>query len=95
MRGLISIEADNPDIGPMAFLAVGMAEVSCCDIRVSDGQMIIKGDEIGTFHFGGATHCLFFHPGVKFELNLHGQQPGSESGNIPVRSNLATVSRKG
>ena len=95
MRGLIFIEADNPDVGLIAFLAVGMAEVSSSDIRVYEGQRIIKSDEIGTFHFGDATHCLFFHPGVKFELDLHGQQPGSESGNIPVRSNLATVSRKG
>ena len=33
-RALIFIEADNPDIGLMCFMAVGMAEVSTCDIGV-------------------------------------------------------------
>lgn len=90
-RGLIFIEADNPDIGLMAFLAIGMAEVSTCDIRVYEGQHIRKGDEIGMFHFGGSTHCLFFGPDVSIDFDLHGQTPGLDSSNIPVRSRLATV----
>ncbi len=94
-RGLIFIEADNPDIGLMAFLAIGMAEVSTCDIRVYEGQRIKKGDEIGMFHFGGSTHCLIFRPEVDVVFDLHGQTPGLESQNIPVRSRLGqVVSRK-
>lgn len=90
-RGLIFIEADNPDIGLMCFMAVGMAEVSTCDIRVFEGQHIEKGQEIGMFHFGGSTHCLIFRPEVDIEFDLHGQTPGLDSHNIPVRAKLATV----
>lgn len=90
-RGLIFIEADNPDIGLMCFMAVGMAEVSTCDIRVFEGQHIEKGQEIGMFHFGGSTHCLIFRPEVDLEFDLHGQTPGLDSHNIPVRAKLATV----
>jgi phosphatidylserine decarboxylase len=95
-RGLIFIEADNPDIGLMCFMAIGMAEVSTCDIRVFEGQHIRKGDEIGMFHFGGSTHCLFFGPDVTLDFDLHGQTPGLDSSNIPLNARLATVGpRKG
>ena len=75
-RGLIFIEADNPDIGLMAFLAIGIAEVSTCDIRVYEGQRIKKGDEIGMFHFGGSTHCLIFRPEVDVVFDLTVKRPG-------------------
>ncbi len=94
-RCLIFIEADNPDIGLMCFMAIGMAEVSTCDIRVYEGQHLNKGDEIGMFHFGGSTHCLFFQPQVQLEFDLHGQTPGLSSSNIPLNARLATVSRRG
>jgi phosphatidylserine decarboxylase len=90
-RALIFIEADNPDIGLMAVLFVGMAEVSSNEITVSVGQHVSKGDQLGMFHFGGSTHCLIFRPQVKLEFDLHGQTPGLDSKNIPVRSKIATV----
>lgn len=90
-RGLILIEADNPAIGLMGFLAVGMAEVSTCDITVRPGQKVAKGDQLGMFHFGGSTHCLIFRPSVKLEFDLHGQKPGLDSANIPVRAAIAVV----
>ncbi|WP_392565602.1 phosphatidylserine decarboxylase family protein [Utexia brackfieldae] len=94
-RGLIFIESDNPDIGLMCFMAIGMAEVSTCDIRVFEGQRIEKGQELGMFHFGGSTHCLFFGPDVDLEFDLHGQTPSLDSHNIPINARLATVkSRK-
>lgn len=90
-RALVFIEADNPDIGLMAIMFVGMAEVSTCDITVYEGQHVDKGDQLGMFHFGGSTHCLIFRPGVKLEFDLRGQQPGLNSENIPVRAKLAKV----
>lgn len=90
-RGLILIEADDPRIGLMAFLSVGMAEVSTNDITVYVGQHVNKGDQTGMFHFGGSTHCLIFRPGVELEFDLHGQEPGLESSNIPVNAGIATV----
>jgi len=90
-RAMIFIEADNPDIGLMCFMPVGMAEVSTCDITVYEGQHVEKGEQLGMFHFGGSTHCLFFRPGTKLQFDLHGQVPGLDSQNIPINSKIATV----
>ena len=90
-RALILIEADNPDIGLMGLLFVGMGDVSSNEITVYEGQRVAKGDPLGTFHFGGSTYCMIFRPGVKIEFDLRGQTPGLESTDIPVRSKLATV----
>jgi phosphatidylserine decarboxylase len=92
-RALIFIEADNADIGLMCVLAVGMAEVSTCQLTVYEGQHVMKGDQIGMFHFGGSTHCLIFRPGVALEFDHHGQTPGLHSKNIPVNSRIATVKK--
>ncbi|KAF2100194.1 hypothetical protein NA57DRAFT_64863 [Rhizodiscina lignyota] len=86
-RAIIFIEADNPAIGLMAFIGIGMDEVSTCEITVKEGQHVKKGDETGMFHFGGSTHCLLFRKGVKVEGFPH---PGRAT-NIPVRSQVAVV----
>ena len=93
-RAVIYIEADNPDIGLMCFVAIGMAEVSTCEITVYDGQHVNKGDQTGMFHFGGSTHCLLFGPHVDIEFDLHGQTPGLDTHNINVNEKIATVKRR-
>ncbi|KAJ3042104.1 hypothetical protein HDV00_008186 [Rhizophlyctis rosea] len=86
-RALILIDADNKDIGLMAFLGIGMVEVSTCDITVKEGQKVKKGDEIGMFHFGGSTHCLIFRGGVELE----GFPELGRDHNVPVRGELCRV----
>ncbi len=89
-RAIIFIEADNPAIGLMAFLGVGMAEVSTCQITVKEGQHVEKGEQIGMFHFGGSTHCLMFRKGV----DVQGfPQPGRQH-NVPVRSEICRLKSK-
>jgi len=90
-RAMLFIEADNPAIGLMCVLPVGMAEVSTCEITVYEGQRVKKGDQLGMFHFGGSTHCLMFGPQVRLEFDLHGHQPGLRSRNVPVNARIATV----
>jgi len=90
-RGLVFIQADNPKIGLMAVLFVGMAEVSSNDITVYEGQHVKKGDQLGMFHFGGSTHALIFRPQVKLDFDLRGQVPSLNTKNIPVRAQIATV----
>jgi len=91
-RALIFIEADNPKIGLMCFMPIGMAEVSSCDIQVYEGQKVTKGQPIGTFHFGGSTHCLFFQKGVNIEFDLpKDNPPGLSAYNLFVNSKLAVV----
>ncbi|KAK0255358.1 hypothetical protein B0A54_03158 [Friedmanniomyces endolithicus] len=88
-RAIIFIEADNPAIGLMAFIGIGMDEVSTCEITVKEGQHVKKGEQTGMFHFGGSSHCLLFrkHVNLEFLKEIH---PGREA-NVPVRSHLATV----
>jgi phosphatidylserine decarboxylase len=86
-RAIIFIEADNKNIGLMAFIGVGMDEVSTCEITVKEGQHIKKGDQLGMFHFGGSSHCLLFRKGVKVD----GFPEVGRSANVPVRSQVAVV----
>lgn len=86
-RAIIFIEADNPAIGLMAFIGVGMDEVSTCEITVKEGEHITKGQETGMFHFGGSSHVLLFRKHVKVEGF---PQPG-RTANVPVRSQVAVV----
>jgi phosphatidylserine decarboxylase len=68
-RALIFIDADDP-IGLMCFVAVGMSEVSTCEVTVKAGQTVEKGDDLGTFHHGGSTHCLVFPNAVGSKLTF-------------------------
>ncbi|CAG9994067.1 unnamed protein product [Clonostachys byssicola] len=86
-RAVIFIEADNPAIGLMAFVGIGMDEVSTCDITVKEGQHVKKGQELGMFHFGGSSHCLVFRKGVKVD----GFPKVGREENVPVRGKLAVV----
>ena len=91
-RTVIFIEADNPKIGLMCFIAIGMAEVSSCEITVKEGHRVKKGEDLGMFHFGGSTHCLIFRPEVDLKFDFHNNKKiGLDSVNIPVSSKLAEV----
>lgn len=86
-RCLIFIKSDNPAIGLMCFIGVGMVEVSTCDITVKAGDRVKKGDEIGMFHFGGSTSCLVFRKGTN--ITFSGDYPvGSK---VKVKSVIAKV----
>jgi phosphatidylserine decarboxylase len=63
-RAIIHIEADDPAIGHMAVVPVGMGEISSCvvDPRIKPNARVSKGDELGYFQYGGSTHCLVFRP---------------------------------
>lgn len=83
-RALIFIKANNPAIGLMCFVAVGMAEVSTCEVTVRVGQEVKKGDQIGMFHFGGSTHCLIFRPETKLAFR-------KAAGSVLLNSVVAAV----
>lgn len=90
-RALIFIEADNPEIGLMCVMPVGMSEVSSCQITVQPGDHVNKGDQLGMFHFGGSTHCLIFRPGVNLTFTEY-EQPGLDAqDNICLNTQIAVV----
>ena len=59
-RAVIVIESDHRDVGPVACIFVGMADVSSCLIEVAPGKRLLKGDELGYFQYGGSTCCMIF-----------------------------------
>ncbi|GAA1002265.1 phosphatidylserine decarboxylase family protein [Subtercola frigoramans] len=94
-RAIIILKADNPAIGTVAFIAVGMLEVSSCIIHsaITSNAHVNKGDEIGYFQFGGSTECLIFRPGAikEFALQAIPQPHDSANSLVPVNSRLATA----
>jgi phosphatidylserine decarboxylase len=96
-RAVFIIKADNPAIGLVAFVPVGMSEVSSCliDPQVKPGCHVGKGEELGYFQFGGSTHCLVFQPGVieDFALQAVPEPRVAHPPVVRVRSRLATVAR--
>ncbi len=64
-RKVILIKADNPKIGKVAIIYVGMAEVSSCVNTVKIGDKVKKGDQLGYFMFGGSSHAIIFEKKVK------------------------------
>lgn len=75
-RALIFIKADNPKIGTVCVMPVGMVEISSCNINknIKKGKKVKKGDELGYFAYGGSTHCLIFEPGVIKNFNFKKDQ---------------------
>ena len=98
-RALIFIESDNPDIGLLCFIGVGMIDVSSCEITVRAGDRVAKGDQIGAFHFGGSTSCLVFQPGLYFDLdskwNDPAKTPPKDASHVPIRAQLGTLKKIG
>jgi phosphatidylserine decarboxylase len=95
-RAIMIIDADDPVIGRMAVVFVGMSEVSSnvIDPKITPGHHVEKGEEVGYFQFGGSTHCLVFRPGAIAEFSL-GAIPQPHDPHAPlmlVRSRLAVAS---
>ena len=65
-RALFYIRSPDPNIGIMAFMAIGMVEISTCIINsyIKPGYHVKKGEEIGRFQFGGSSACLIFKKGA-------------------------------
>ena len=97
-RAVILIEADDPAIGLVAFVPIGMSDVSSCriDAAITPGTHVTKGQELGYFQFGGSTCCLVFRPGViaSFAAEAIPQPHDSNPPLVKVCSQLATASRQ-
>jgi len=94
-RAIILIEADDPRIGLVAFVPVGMADVSSClvDPDVTPGRRVTKGQELGRFQFGGSTYCLIFRPGVLTDVAFQAvpQPHDPDAPLVHVNSRIATA----
>ena len=92
-RALIFIEADDPTIGLLCVMPIGMVEVSSCIIgpNIKPGARVAKGDELGYFQFGGSSHCLVFRPGAiaGFTLNALPEPDHPDAPLVLVGSRIA------
>lgn len=78
-RGLVVIE--NPTLGKVAILPVGITEISSITINVEEGDELKKGDELGYFSYGGSTLVLVFEKG---KVVFTAQEPDVNDDDIPV-----------
>ncbi len=71
-RAIILIESDDPALGLVCLMLIGMDEVSSCIIgpEIRPGHRAKKGEEVGYFQFGGSSYCLIFRPGVIAEFAI-------------------------
>lgn len=70
-RGVIIIDtADSPhgNIGKVAVVPIGMAQVSSVHMTMPAGTDATKGDEFGYFAFGGSDIILVFEKNANLEL---------------------------
>ncbi|KHO01265.1 phosphatidylserine decarboxylase family protein [Metarhizium album ARSEF 1941] len=63
-RTVVILGADDARLGLVGFIAVGMSDVSSCVAKVKVGDRVSKGQEMGSFHYGGSSYCVLFQPGV-------------------------------
>jgi phosphatidylserine decarboxylase len=100
-RALIFIEADDPGIGLIGLVTIGMAEVSSCVLELEsgeplrEGQHVTKGDQIGYFQFGGSSHCLVFRRDIidTFVLEAIPQGDNGENSAVVKVNSLLAMAR--
>ena len=76
-RQLIFIQAKKPEIGLMCVVSIGMTEISTCQATVYEGQHVVRGEELGMFHFGGSSSALVFRPGSDVKIHDDYKVPGA------------------
>ena len=92
-RGLVFIESDDPCIGMVCLIAVGISEVSSITFSIQVDQEVKKGDEIGRFSYGGSSICLLFQPSsirdFTIDVNDVGTTVGTRGAVLKVGQRIA------
>lgn len=83
-RAIIVIDCDDREIGPVACVFIGMADVSSCIVEVLPGQKLKKGDELGHFQYGGSTCCMIFG---RDAIRDFVPQPPFDDAGVPIHVN--------
>jgi phosphatidylserine decarboxylase len=79
-RTLIFVESDDPGIGLVCLVAVGISEVSSISTCVEVGGHVAKGGELGHFSYGGSSVCVIFQPGAIREFTIDTSNTGTQVG---------------
>ncbi|MBC8753843.1 phosphatidylserine decarboxylase [Kordia sp. YSTF-M3] len=75
-RGLVIVDA-GPEVGKVAILPIGMAQVSGVMMYIDQlqGKEVVKGQEFGKFRFGGSDIIMLFEKPQK-DLYMFKRDPG-------------------
>ncbi|KAG8771737.1 hypothetical protein FRC12_003441 [Ceratobasidium sp. 428] len=84
-RAVVTIKSEI--FGLVCLIAVGMVEVSTCELLVKSGDPVEPGKQLGMFHFGGSSHALIFQKHV----NIAWRNPVKPGVHRKVNSILADV----
>jgi phosphatidylserine decarboxylase len=79
-RSLVFLESDEPSVGVVCLMAIGISEVSSIALSVEVGQRVAKGEEIGCFSYGGSSICLLFQPATIREFVIDIDDVGTAVG---------------
>lgn len=82
-RGLVFIESDDPIIGMVCVIPIGITEISSVTLEVGSGDRVKKGDELGYFSYGGSSMCLVFQPGAIDHFTVPNRPPDSNPDDGP------------
>lgn len=82
-RGLVFIESDDPAIGMVCVVPIGITEISSIAFQVKAGDRVEKGQELGWFSYGGSSMCLVFQPGAIEQFTIVDPQPNINSDDGP------------
>jgi phosphatidylserine decarboxylase len=69
VRHVYILNTEDPLIGRIGVIEIGMGEVSSCISTVNPGDYMKKGQELGRFEFGGSSHALIFDRRANLEFN--------------------------
>lgn len=83
-RGLVYVESEDPTIGVVCVVPIGITEISSVTFAVGEGETVAKGQEIGRFSYGGSTLALVFQPGAINRFTVKVPQPGQKE---PIKVN--------
>jgi phosphatidylserine decarboxylase len=75
-RGIIIIDTKGSpygDVGLVAVIPVGMAQVSSVNMTATVGSNLLKGDEFGYFLFGGSDIIVLFQEEAKAQIETRTQ----------------------
>ncbi len=86
-RGLVFIESDDPKIGLVCVMPVGITEISSVTIQVRRGDRVEKGEELGFFSYGGSSMALVFQPGAIKKFTVPDNTSGDPDGGPTVDVN--------
>jgi phosphatidylserine decarboxylase len=86
-RGLVFIESDDPVIGMVCCMPVGITEISSVSMSVKRGDQVKKGDELGYFSYGGSSMALVFQPGAIDHFTVPSPPHGDWKHGVPIQVN--------